>query len=336
MGERSRSRSAPRGALEVTWFQYTSPEGHPYYHQKETGQTVWERPSGPNDRVVDPNAPAVPAAAALPGLDASAVPGLASLGQLPLQQSVPQLTQPLGDPLQVLQQPAAQTSLSLEITWMRCVAPTGQEYYHNPTTSQTVWEKPSGPMDRIVDHPALIAQQQQLQLQQMQQLQLQQLLGAGIPGLGAAGVPGLLGAATPAGTTDVDGFIARNNIDANAGQKLKSLPPDLMRQVVERGDLQEARNPNAVLMSRIREAERSGMSAANPLVATANVNGDPATEAFIVANKIDPSAGDKLRAAPAEVRKKVLDRGNLTDARNPNAMLMGRLRDAEREVAAAA
>merc|ERR1719215_777684 len=138
----------------------------------------------------------------------------------------------------------------------------------------------------------------------------------------ASPLASVLGAA--AGLSDVDSFIAKNGIDAGAGQKLKSLPPDLMRSVIERGDLQEARNPNAVLMSRIREAERSGVSATAVVPASQVSPGDPVTEEFIQANKVDPSAGDKLRLAAPEVRKKVLERGNMTDARNVNAMLMGR------------
>merc|ERR1712066_317691 len=58
-----------------------------------------------------------------------------------------------------------------EVSWLRCIAATGQEYFHNAATNQTIWERPAGPQDRILDHPALtaqVAQQQQAQLQAQQ------------------------------------------------------------------------------------------------------------------------------------------------------------------------
>jgi len=142
------------------------------------------------------------------------------------------------------------------------------------------------------------------------------LPGMAIPGL--AGIP-------IAGS--IEAFIAKNNIDASAGAKLRALSPQAQQLVLERGDLQDARNPNAVLMGRIRDAEQNARGPLPP-ISTAPASSD--VEQFIADNRIDPSAGNKLRALPEDIQKTVMSRGNLTDARNPNAMLMGRIRDAER------
>merc|ERR1719230_460782 len=74
-----------------------------------------------------------------------------------------------------------------------------------------------------------------------------------LPGMMPNGMHGVLGAGS-----DVDAFIARNNIDASAAASLRALSHEGRQQVMGRGDLQDARNPNAVLMGRIRDAQRLG------------------------------------------------------------------------------
>lgn len=211
-----------------------------------------------------------------------------------------------------------------EEVWQRCCDPYGRQYYHNQTTSQTVWETPVGTNLRIIDHPAMAQMAQQMAA--LQQPGMPAMFGGAMPG----GMFG--GAALGGGANDVDSFVAMNKLDASAASKLRGMAPHVRKAVMDRGDLKDARNPNAVLMGRIRDAEReagggSGMAMANFGPA---ISGFPpgSLDAFIAENRIDASAGDKLRALPPDVQKAVIDRGNLTDARNPNAMLMGRIRDA--------
>lgn len=307
MPGRSRSRSprASGAGAEVVWAQYISPEGHPYYHQRETNQTVWQRPSGPNDRVVDGNAPIMPVA---------------------------------------------------EVTWLRCCTAQGQFYYNQPQTGQTVWERPSGPSDRIMDHPAMPGQFGSMQASGFAGMFGAAGMPGGIPGglpgmmpggimanaMMPGGIPGFFGA-MPGGLaghyavsgTNVEAFIVKNSVDASAAAKLRALSPEQQRIVIDRGDLQDARNPNAVLMGRIRDAERSGggdstRSSAPLSITSAGGGSDNSVDQFCAENRIDASAGDRLKALPRDVQKSVMGRGNLTDARNPNAVLMGRIRDAER------
>lgn len=275
--DRGRSRSPARGGLEVTWYKYMSPEGHSYYHSPQTGQTTWEYPSGPGDRVLDPAA----------------------------------------------MQPAVQQGFAEMTVWQRCCDSTGRQYYHNPKTQQTVWERPCGPNDRVEDHPALVQTQQMTAMSGM----------FGVPNA-MAGMTTMQGSAV-----DVESFIALNKIDDSAANRLRSCPDHIRRAIIDRGNLQDARNPNAVLMGRIRDAENSGggggggfggslgggLPRAGPPPGSA-----PSTDVnvFIKENGIDTTAGEKLRSLPADLQKGVMERGNLTDARNPNAMLMGRIRDA--------
>mmetsp|Transcript_61046 Transcript_61046/g.181889 ORF Transcript_61046/g.181889 Transcript_61046/m.181889 type:complete len:492 (+) Transcript_61046:42-1517(+) len=58
-----------------------------------------------------------------------------------------------------------------------------------------------------------------------------------------------------AGAADdsTEGFIMRNKIDMEAAQALLSLLPHQQREITQRGDLSNCRNPSKVLLSRIRE-----------------------------------------------------------------------------------
>jgi len=50
-----------------------------------------------------------------------------------------------------------------------------------------------------------------------------------------------------------EAFIQRHNLDQEAAQAMRALPPELQRQVMERGELINCRNPSKVLISRIRQ-----------------------------------------------------------------------------------
>lgn len=277
------------GGAEVVWVQYLAPEGHPYYHQRETNKTVWQRPSGPSDRIVDGT---------------------------------------------------AQIMAVSEVVWLRCCTAQGQFYYNQPQTGQTVWELPSGPNDRIMDHPAMLAQFTQMPSSGFPSMfGTPGMLGGfpggmpgGMPGMMLGAMPGFFGGNYAAGVSNVEAFIAKNSIDASVAAKLRALPSEQQKMVIDRGELRDARNPNAVLMGRIRDAERSGDGdSSQPLATTsAGGGGDTSVDQFIAENRLDASAAERMRALPRDIQKVVMGRGNLTDARNPNAVLMGRIRDAER------
>jgi len=67
--------------------------------------------------------------------------------------------------------------------------------------------------------------------------------------------------ATP---SDVEAFLQINAVDPDAAMRLRGLPPHLQHRVLERGDLRHTRNPSAVLIARVRDAE-SGVLAQDGL-----------------------------------------------------------------------
>eukprot|EP00927_Polykrikos_kofoidii_P053397 TRINITY_DN4786_c2_g1_i2.p1 TRINITY_DN4786_c2_g1~~TRINITY_DN4786_c2_g1_i2.p1 ORF type:complete len:485 (-),score=84.53 TRINITY_DN4786_c2_g1_i2:228-1682(-) len=52
-------------------------------------------------------------------------------------------------------------------------------------------------------------------------------------------------------------------------------------------------------------------------------------EAFLAANPVDPEAADRVRALPVNLQQAVMKRGPVSDTRNPSAVLIARVRDAE-------
>mmetsp|Transcript_33724 Transcript_33724/g.90318 ORF Transcript_33724/g.90318 Transcript_33724/m.90318 type:complete len:251 (-) Transcript_33724:116-868(-) len=59
----------------------------------------------------------------------------------------------------------------------------------------------------------------------------------------------------PAGGDSVADFLSMSNVSAEAAQRMRQLAPHLQQVVLKRGPLHDARNPTAVLLARIRDAE---------------------------------------------------------------------------------
>merc|ERR1712166_1421021 len=57
---------------------------------------------------------------------------------------------------------------------------------------------------------------------------------------------------------EVEAFLAMNPVEGHAGMRLRTLPAHIARQVIHRGSLLGARDPAAVLNSRIRDAMQGG------------------------------------------------------------------------------
>ena len=92
----------------------------------------------------------------------------------------------------------------------------------------------------------------------------------------------------------------------------------MQRQIIET-DLTNARNPSAVVSSRIAavkswEAQRFGV------------------EEYIERHGVDEDAENKLRACPGEIQQQVVA-SDLSNARNPSAVLLARIRNLESQVA---
>mmetsp|Transcript_67618 Transcript_67618/g.218630 ORF Transcript_67618/g.218630 Transcript_67618/m.218630 type:complete len:207 (-) Transcript_67618:236-856(-) len=62
------------------------------------------------------------------------------------------------------------------------------------------------------------------------------------------------------GNDDIELFILKHKFEPNVVQKFRELDPDLQRQIIARGSMTSARDPNAVLMSRIALARHGKLN----------------------------------------------------------------------------
>merc|ERR1719242_715634 len=104
----------------------------------------------------------------------------------------------------------------------------------------------------------------------------------------------------PSAATDVEMFLQTNVVDPEASMRLRGLPVHLQRRVLERGDLRHTRNPSAVLIARVRDAESGVLSQdglgqpAPPPVGDCHAG----IEALISRYNLDARAAGVLRSLP--------------------------------------
>eukprot|EP00928_Gymnodinium_smaydae_P027572 TRINITY_DN21286_c0_g1_i2.p1 TRINITY_DN21286_c0_g1~~TRINITY_DN21286_c0_g1_i2.p1 ORF type:complete len:278 (-),score=77.15 TRINITY_DN21286_c0_g1_i2:163-996(-) len=117
-------------------------------------------------------------------------------------------------------------------------------------------------------------------------------------------------------------------LEERAAQRLRGAPEEVQRMVLGRGTLSGTRNPSAVLISRVRNAE-DGLK---PVTVPASDD----VERFLKVENVEPHAAARLRRSTPIVQKLVIARGTLSGTRDPSAVLMTRIRDAEKEAGPAA
>jgi len=126
-------------------------------------------------------------------------------------------------------------------------------------------------------------------------------------------------------TLDVEAFIADNNLDMRASESLRVSAPKVQQVVMARGSLADCQKPSAVVLCRIKDAEKGIHSlggGAGPV--------DPQqVEQFISENQLDDRASDSLRTCSAIVQKLVMNRKLPPDATSTSGVVMGRIRDAK-------
>jgi len=81
-------------------------------------------------------------------------------------------------------------------------------------------------------------------------------------------------------------------------------------------------------------AAMAAMAAMWPAATAAAASGDQGIigggiEAFLAACPVDPEAADRLRSLPPHMQQSVMRRGPISETRNPSAVLIARMRDAE-------
>lgn len=64
----------------------------------------------------------------------------------------------------------------------------------------------------------------------------------------------------PGGNDEVEAFLSANPVSQDAGEKLRQLSASLQQAVMRRGPVSDTRNPSAVLVARIRDAELGRVS----------------------------------------------------------------------------
>lgn len=129
---------------------------------------------------------------------------------------------------------------------------------------------------------------------------------------------------------EVEAFLSVNPVESHAAQRLRALPPDKQKSVIERGSLLGARDPSAVLVSRIRDAVLTagslmGMGMAAPaMLANAYGSGHAGVEALIARHNLDAKCAVVLRSLPPE-KQALAAEMPVTGARNPSAFVMAQL-----------
>lgn len=139
---------------------------------------------------------------------------------------------------------------------------------------------------------------------------------------------------------EVEHFLSLNSVEPHAAAKLRSLPRALQRSVLERGSLMGARDPSAVLISRVRDIMMSTAHAMPtlPIVSVTLPNGQqvhPGVEALILRFGLDAQCAQQLRQLPLQLQA-VAAELPVHEARNPSAFVMAQLQLPRFKQAAAA
>jgi len=132
----------------------------------------------------------------------------------------------------------------------------------------------------------------------------------------------------------VEEYLTRNNIDEVAGGALKMLPAEVQQQIIEKDLSGNPRNPSAVLLSRIRAVEASlGVPMGQPPPPAGagwegwhdgRRNVLAQVEDFIRQYGLDDKVSKELRSLQEEDMLEVMS-CNITNARNPSAMVRSRI-----------
>lgn len=126
---------------------------------------------------------------------------------------------------------------------------------------------------------------------------------------------------------EVDAFLKRNDVDERAASDLRDCPPEMQRKVIDRGDLNNARNSSAALIVRIRDARMDAKGAGGS--SRALVTGLPSSKelnAFIEEHNVDETAAAALRSASPTMKRNVLNSPEFQNSTNVSALLLSRIK----------
>jgi len=133
-------------------------------------------------------------------------------------------------------------------------------------------------------------------------------------------------AAQEYGPYEIDRFCIENRLDEEARKVLMDLEPDLLKEVLQQGAVMGARNPNAVLLSRIRRV-RAGEVKGKSIVPRAfdPEKVDALITQFVQEHDLDDRAERTLRESDDDIVREICGT-KLTDCRNASAVVVSRAR----------
>eukprot|EP00931_Biecheleriopsis_adriatica_P009085 TRINITY_DN110195_c0_g1_i1.p1 TRINITY_DN110195_c0_g1~~TRINITY_DN110195_c0_g1_i1.p1 ORF type:complete len:552 (+),score=125.91 TRINITY_DN110195_c0_g1_i1:51-1658(+) len=117
--------------------------------------------------------------------------------------------------------------------------------------------------------------------------------------------------------SEVEDFIHQLKLDERCAGELRALHPAEQRSIVQ-SDLTNARNPSAVVFSRIQRVKGNQAEQAHRA----------AVDDYLVRNGIDEVAASAMLALRPE-QQEVIMGSNLSNSRNPSAVLLSRIRSVE-------
>jgi len=144
----------------------------------------------------------------------------------------------------------------------------------------------------------------------------------------------------------VEDYCSRNGVDEGALAMLKTCSEAIQVSILQRGDLNKARNPSSMLIAWIKEVKSSAPPEAHHHAQGGGPRGDrrdaappPAAEPerlpeemdveeFLASGGVDDGAADILRECSPATQRAVMSRGNFKNARNPSSVLYARIREA--------
>eukprot|EP00930_Biecheleria_cincta_P069120 TRINITY_DN568_c0_g1_i2.p1 TRINITY_DN568_c0_g1~~TRINITY_DN568_c0_g1_i2.p1 ORF type:complete len:685 (-),score=101.09 TRINITY_DN568_c0_g1_i2:173-2227(-) len=166
----------------------------------------------------------------------------------------------------------------------------------------------------------------------------------------------------------VENFLTLHNIEAHAADTLRALGPQLQQLVMDSGSLADARDPTAVLISRINKARQGTLQVpqmmpgdwkcaacgdhnfmrneacrkcgtardfgGGPMNMHEGGNALSLVDTYLHENNIEQRAADNFRALPAHMQRLVMEAGSLSDARDPTAVLISRMNKAKQGILA--
>jgi len=146
-----------------------------------------------------------------------------------------------------------------------------------------------------------------------------------------------------ASSTELEQFLSAGGVDGEAAVRLRALPPQLQRMVMDRGPVAGTRNPSSVVISRIKEVEalrlgspsfaglvgglgvpNLGLGAGSSGGGSGPLGASPEIESLISTYSLDTQASAMLRRLSPEQQRLAL-KLPIQEARNPSAFIMTQL-----------